>query len=223
MKIVLAAIAAAAMSTAADAATTTFTDRAAFDAAISGAPNIIPEPLYGSTIINERQISVASGFTSDFDGSLEDDQLRHALNNNRLFVLVDGDGDISGDGGSSATWTLPENTFAFGFDFVFGAFGFDEDLDLAQIFIETSRGEEAFSLSDFDASLAFDFAGFVSDTAIRSVRLASAGGRGAQGITFEDFTFATEAPAPVPLPAALPLLAGSIGLVGVFGRRRARR
>lgn len=111
-------------------------------------------------------------------------------------------------GGQSFNFTSP----------VYG-FGFDYAVPLLGTYVPVT-----FTLQGLTAPTGDGFFGVVSDTPLTQVSMSIFGGSGY--MIGDNFTYgrapATQGPAPVPLPPALPALAAGLGLLALTARRTSR-
>jgi hypothetical protein len=179
----------------AKAATTIYTDRAAFDIATGGSLNFedFSDTSFQNVAISSDAGEVTNGLFYDRPTP---DRGRNA-------------GDIT-------TYTFTSSTTAFGGDFDLSPRGNGNGLRFV-----LDSGE---IVSEEIGAPYQGFWGFVSDLSFTSVTVEAGSGSGrAETHTFDNFSFGFAAPvAPVPVPAGLPLLLSALlGFVGLrHGRRR---
>jgi hypothetical protein len=179
------------------AATTIYTDRAAFDIATGGSLNF--EDFSDTTFENVTIDSDAGFVTSGF--------FRDRPTPTNFFQT-----------GATTTYTFSTATTAFGGDFDLSPNGNGNGLQFV-----LSNGE----IVSEEIAAPFDgFWGFVSDLSFTSVTVLAGSGAGrAETHNFDNFSFGLAQPvAPVPLPAGLPLLLSALfGFAGLrhWSRRKA--
>ena len=200
-------------------ATTVFTDRAVWQASAPGARVV---DSFDADIATADTVTFGSGITA----SKSSTGIPPTLNRVKLGEY---DGFLVRDDFRTITWTLPQPATAFGADFNGGGF------ELSSLFVTASYSDnaaETFSISDALAQ-ADGFFGLSGSRSISSLLFSTDTGivtspgsipLGGQSFSADNVSLGSVAPiAPVPLPAALPLMLGGIGIAGVFGwRRRAR-
>ena len=122
---------------------------------------------------------------------------------------------------SIANSTVPNQILSIAFETAQSGFGFitNEFMSTFDITINFSSGG-SFSNSYTNSSGGFVYYGFTSDLLdISSVVIDGTNG-GTFDFSLDDFAFTNAPTAPVPLPAALPLLLVALGGLGFAGRRR---
>lgn len=121
---------------------------------------------------------------------------------------------VAGSGaGPSFEVTFDVPSYAFGFNFS------DNDGDDSY---QVTIGGRSYTLGT--GLMSEGFIGFVSSFAFNSVTFSQLTSGGfTQAFAIDNFKVSNVPPAPVPLPAGLPLLAAGLAGLGLFARRRARR
>ncbi len=214
------AIVAVSLPFAAGAATQTFTDQAAFLAAIGGVPtttetfDISDQLLSGTGTVFNTGVTVTP-FAASADNRVQDEVLR---------LSVDNDSGNATNPANPLTSLieimLPNASRFFGIDFgsTSGSGGIGNnsgtmlDDNLAFNFSTLSPGQTTSGYSGFF--------GLIADDAFTKISFSS---EGIGNFTDDDFradNLVFEAVAPIPVPAGLPLLLGGMA---VFGALRARR
>jgi hypothetical protein len=193
----------------AQAATTVFTDRALWQAAVDAANGITTTDTFSTDIAPADTITLSSGIVSanSLPGRLF---LDNGVGSGSYRNNVDGRALSASE---TITWTFPIPIFAFGADF------FSVTAGTAQITASFSGSSETFNLGgELGASpgtTVSGFIGFLGTSTITSLVFSSA-------ILENDFfridnaSFAT----PIPIPAALPLFATGVAAVAYAGRRK---
>ncbi|QIE55717.1 hypothetical protein G5B40_09815 [Pikeienuella piscinae] len=200
----------------ASAAIVTFTDRAIFEANVSG-------PLTTETF---NDFTNDTSFLSpldigDFTISTESDVVSAGGEpTNQLDASPFSFGSSIIDGTTFGQAILQDDeALTFTFDAPIFAFGIDTR-NLGNSGLLTSilvAGESFTPLQDGTSLL---FSGVISDTAFSSVSFVfdALGGPSADGFAFDNVAYSGATV--VPLPASLPLLVGALGVIGFLGRRR---
>ncbi|MBB5722000.1 hypothetical protein FHS72_001624 [Loktanella ponticola] len=177
---------------AAAAATTIYTDRAAYDIATGGSLNFED---FSDASFQNMSISSDAGFVT----------------NSGVFRDSPSVG-LFGIGANTTTYSFSTATTAFGGDFDLALGGTGTGLQFT-----LSNGE----IVSQEINAPYDgFWGFVSDLSFASLTVSTGSQSGrAETHTLDNLSFGLAAPiAPVPLPAGLPLLLSA--LLGFFGLRR---
>lgn len=194
-------------------ATTVFTDRTLFEAAVG--------PLTTETFDN----TIATASTIVFDGGItstkSSDGFPPTLNQVDFGVFS---GFLARDDFRNITFTFPVPVFAFGADFS----------DVNSLFISGlfDNLNETLSISNTIAGSA-GFFGLVSTTSFITILFTTnagvvlfPGGSPLGGDSFDVDNLSVSSSAvlsPVPIPAALPLFAAGIGAMGLMGWRKRRK
>jgi len=176
------------------AATTIYTDRAAFDLATGGS---LAFEDFSNASVNGFTLATTSSTTEITNGQLLDRPTP------------------ASNGGDATTFTFDAPTTAFGGSYDLSVRGNGNGLrfvlDGAEIVSEELSAPYT------------GFWGFISDTAFNTVRVEAGSGSGrAETHTFDGFSFGIAAPvAPIPVPASLPMLLAALACA--FGWRRWQR
>lgn len=193
------------------AATSTFTDAAAFALAVPGATaqNFEAATFDGTTIAFAGGSVACSGGT--FCGSF------YGLNNGAGFALS----------GVNAPFFGTPDTLTFSFSQPLRAFGIyiggAGNLGSQSLTATLSTGETLPVLTDYSNSSGnfernTEFFGFVTDTPFSTI--AFAGVRNNDGVYFDDASYAFASTTVVPVPGAALLMAGGLLSIGAVGMRR---
>lgn len=127
--------------------------------------------------------------------------------------------DTDGLGGIDLTDGGKSDEFAFAVVSIFGAVEYafsvwDSDGDSAKVFgFLDSTGEEEIAFSEFGSAVDFTRVGAIGLELINSLDR-----RATSTVTIDDVK--TQPAAVIPLPAALPMLLGGLGALGIVGRMR---
>ena len=167
----------------------------------------------GSNYVGYPSVTAGTGtFTGTAGGSAQDVNVNgpsYAASGGHDFLTNTYAGD-SFTGVYELTISLSSYVTAFGLDFGTSASGQDVSFGLSNGATASTTTTQSF----FDG---LEFIGFTSSTPFDTITLSVTGPNG-WGV--EDITTAVAA---TPLPAALPLFAGGLGMVGLLARRRKRK
>lgn len=221
------AIAAAGLTT--DARAATFTDLASFTAAISGATSgsavNFDAATAGDLIADGGSLDgitfsspsvTGAGFSLEVRNDFNTTSPDNYLGTNDGGVLQDGDDLNLGFGASNAIglfFITADVTQLIGDDVQLSAGGMTVGLDLAQAAVDLADGGFAYFLGIVDAGGSF------SSASVTTSHDDLQNGNGFFLWNADDITLAT-VPAPIPLPATLPLFAAGLAGLWAYGRRR---
>ncbi|WP_425411087.1 VPLPA-CTERM sorting domain-containing protein [Hyphococcus sp.] len=188
-----------------------YTDRSAFEAALSG--SVVTDD-FDNDIATADSITFDSGVVATKSSSGVPPTLNRVSNG-------DYDGFVQRDDFRNITFDFPQSVSAFGADFS----------ELSSLFINgdfDGTGETQFSISDIVGSDA-GFFGIIGEADFSSVFFTTLAGTvltpgaapfGGETFSLDNLTLAGGVNAEVPVPAALPLLLTGLGALGFAGRRK---
>lgn len=201
----------ASMAFAADAhAAMTFTDRAAWEAAVLAASGTITTDTFSTDIASAQSITLDSGIVSTNSNEIT---LPNVFNNNSVSggLYQNAVGAPSWTASTTITWTFPTpGVFAFGAEFLnvnVGGLTLNGDFD--------GTGLQSYILAN-EIGSSTGFFGVIGTATFGSVTYTQSV-NGIDAFRIEDASFATQPAAAVPEPASVTMLV--VGGVAAFGRR----
>ena len=197
----------AATLTNAQAAIVTYTDRAAFDAAIATATSTIEDD-FNNNISAADSITFSSGVVSENSPgrTVTDNGVAGGVYSNGVSF----DGSL---GSSQVDWTFPGSAFAVGFDY-----STNQGANGVRVGMDDGSGLIFPALAFLGSSQVLDgFAGFISTDTFLSFSFIDASS-GRADFSLDNLVVALAPAAPIPLPAAAPLFLMALAVAGYASR-----